>query len=117
MHYGSGTGFGSGYNIKWNKKVKRIKNERTTFREIKLILTLTRQDFVQLFCFWKTVLDIVWIRNRNQNISKVGTGTATNHYGSTTLLRNLTGAGYKQERINISSVSGSNLPTAIIIIF
>ncbi len=36
------------------------------------------------FSFWKTVLNSVWIRNRNQNFSKVGTGTATNHYGSTT---------------------------------
>jgi hypothetical protein len=26
------------------------------------------------------------IRNQNQNLSKVGTGTATNHYGSTTLI-------------------------------
>jgi hypothetical protein len=80
-------------------------------------MILKRQDFIQTFCSWKTVLDSVWIRNRNQNYSKVGTGTATNHYGSTTLLRNLTGAGYKQERINLSSVSGSNLPTAINIIF
>ncbi len=32
--------------------------------------------------------NIVWIwnRNRNQNFSKVGTGTATSHYGSKTLL-------------------------------
>ncbi len=118
MHYGSGTGFGSGSNIKWNKK-SQIKNERTTFREIILIMKLKRQDFVQTFCCWKTVLDIVWIRNRNrnQNYSKVGTRTTTNHYGSTTLLRNLTGAGYKQEKINLSSVSGWNLPTVIIIIF
>jgi hypothetical protein len=40
---------------------------------------------------WKTVLNIVWIRSRNrslnwnQNIPKVGTGTAANYYGSTTL--------------------------------
>jgi hypothetical protein len=41
-----------------------------------------------------TVLNIVWIRNqnrspnwnRNRNFSKVVTGTAINHYGSTTLL-------------------------------
>jgi hypothetical protein len=31
-------------------------------------------------------INIVWIRNRKQNIVKVGTATATNHYGSTTLL-------------------------------
>ncbi len=32
------------------------------------------------------MLNIDWIRNRNQNFSIVGTGTAINHYGSTTLL-------------------------------
>jgi hypothetical protein len=47
-----------------------------------LLLALKRQDFVQICC-WKTLLNIFWIRN--QNLSKVGTGTAANHYGSTTL--------------------------------
>jgi hypothetical protein len=91
MRYGSGSGsgfgsrFGSGYNIKLNKKVKKIKDERQTFWEIMLLLTLESQDFVQIFLCWKTVLNFVWIRNRNQKFSKFGTGTATNHYGSTTL--------------------------------
>ncbi len=54
----------------------------------KLFATLKKHDFVQLFCFWKTGINIVWIRtrnwsrNRNQNFSEVG--TATNQYGSTT---------------------------------
>jgi hypothetical protein len=52
-HYGYGTGFGSGSNIKWNKKVKRIKNERTTFRETMLILPLKRQGFIQIFVVGK----------------------------------------------------------------
>jgi hypothetical protein len=30
----------------------------------KLLLTLKRQDFVHFFWFWKTVLNIVWIRNQ-----------------------------------------------------
>jgi hypothetical protein len=50
-----------------------------------LLLTLKRQDCVKRFRCWKTELNTVWIRNRNQNFSEVGTGTATNHYGSTTL--------------------------------
>jgi hypothetical protein len=88
---GTRTGFESGSNIKCKSK-KKIENERPTFREIMLILTLKRQDFVQIFCFWKIVLNTVWIRNQsgNQNFFKVGTGTgngtATNHYGSTTKL-------------------------------
>jgi hypothetical protein len=47
MLYGSvsGTGFGSGSNIKCNKKVKKIKNERPTFWEIMLLLTLKRVRF------------------------------------------------------------------------
>ncbi len=94
-----------------HQKIQKIQKERTTFREIMLILTLKRQD-LKFF-----VLDIVWIRNRNQNFSKVGTGTATNHYGSTTSLRNLIVAGYKRERKNQSSVTGSNLPTVIIKFF
>ncbi len=46
---------------------------------------IEKARFVQSFCSWKTVLNIVRIRNRNQNFSKVGTATATNHCGSTTL--------------------------------
>jgi hypothetical protein len=34
----------------------------------------------------KNVLNIVWSRSRNQNLPKVGTGTATNRYGSTKLV-------------------------------
>jgi hypothetical protein len=50
---------------------------------------MKRKDFVQIFCCCKTVLNIVWIRSRNQNFSKVGTGNGTgttiNNYGSTIL--------------------------------
>jgi hypothetical protein len=42
------------YNI-CNKKVKKIKNERQTFLEIRLLLTLKRQDFGKIFCCRKTV--------------------------------------------------------------
>jgi hypothetical protein len=44
------------------------------------------------FCFWKTVLNIVWIRirNRNQIFTKVViTGTATNHYPTTLVFRSI----------------------------
>jgi hypothetical protein len=50
MHYGSRSGskpaFGSGSNIKWYKKVKKIKSETKgpAFREIMLLITLERQD-------------------------------------------------------------------------
>ncbi len=59
MHYGSesgsGTGFGSGSDIKGNKKVKKILNERQAyFLRNKLLLTLKRQDFVKFVGFWKT---------------------------------------------------------------
>ncbi len=58
---------------------------RGNFLGNKMLLTLKRQNFVQFFCFWKNVLNIVWIRiwsrNRNQNFSKVGTGTATKSVG------------------------------------
>jgi hypothetical protein len=90
MHHGSGTGFGSGSNRKGNKKVKKINNARPTFGETMLLMTLKRPDCVKLIFGWN-LLNIVWIpngnrrRNRNQNFSKVETGTTTNHYGSTTL--------------------------------
>jgi hypothetical protein len=53
IHYGgtgsgSGNGCGSGSKIKWSIKIERIKNEMPTFWEIMLLLTLKRQDFVQL---------------------------------------------------------------------
>jgi hypothetical protein len=37
MHFGSGTLFGSGSNIRWSKKVKKM-NERPTSWEITLLL-------------------------------------------------------------------------------
>ncbi len=37
---------------------------------------------IEIFC---CSLDPVLELSRNQNFSKVGTGTATNHYGATTL--------------------------------
>jgi hypothetical protein len=77
MYSGSGTGLESGSNI------YRIQKSKSTFWETLLLLALKRQDFAQIYCCWKTVLNIVWIRNRNQIF---GTGTTINHYGSTTLL-------------------------------
>jgi hypothetical protein len=52
-----------------------------------LLLKFKRQEFVRIFCCCKTVLNIVWTRNRsrNQNFFKVRTGTTTNRYGSITL--------------------------------
>ncbi len=44
-----GTVFGSESNIKWNTKVKKIKNERPTFLEAMLPMTSKRQDLVQIF--------------------------------------------------------------------
>jgi hypothetical protein len=53
-----------------------------------LLLTFKRQDFfVQIFFVEKLGYIMVWIqfriwiRNRNRNFSKVGTGTAINRYG------------------------------------
>jgi hypothetical protein len=71
------------------KKDKKIKNKRPTFAKKKLLLTLKRKDFVQFF-----------VENCNKyclrpepnpeletgtEFFKVGTGTATNLYGSRTL--------------------------------
>jgi hypothetical protein len=50
MHTGSGSGFGSGFNIKWNtvqqSKKSKIENEMTTFWETILLLTIKRRGFV-----------------------------------------------------------------------
>jgi len=46
-----------------------------------LLLTSKRQDFLQFFCFWKTVLN----KSGSGIGTGAGTGTATNHYGSTAL--------------------------------
>ncbi len=79
---GSGTGFGSGSNIKWIKSQKsKVRGQLTGYK-----LLLRRQDFVQFFSFWKTVQNIIWIRNG----TRPGTGTPTKHYGSTTLLHSWT---------------------------
>ncbi len=48
IHSGSGTGFGSGSNIKWNTKAK-IKNERPTFWEKMLLQTWKRQILYKFF--------------------------------------------------------------------
>jgi hypothetical protein len=89
MNYDSGSGSGTefGYNITCNKKVKKITNERPTFWENKMLLTLKRQVFWQFFHVLKTVLNIVWIRSRNKKFSKAG--ITTNLYGSRTLCKNL----------------------------
>ncbi len=95
---GTGAGFGSGSSKNWDKNVKIIKNERPTFWEIMLLLALKNTRFVTNFVllenYAKYCLDPEpesklfpsRIRNRIQNFSKVGTGTATNHYCPTTLL-------------------------------
>jgi hypothetical protein len=43
----SGTGFGIGSNIIWNKKSQK---REANFLEIMLLLAWKRQDFVQVFC-------------------------------------------------------------------
>jgi hypothetical protein len=45
-----------------------------------LLIALKRQDFVHFLLLTN------WNQNRNQNFSKVGTGTSVNHYGSTKLV-------------------------------
>jgi hypothetical protein len=67
MHYGSGAGFRSGSNVKWNKKVK---NERPIFWEIMLLLTW-KGNILDKFCCWKTVLNIVWIRNQKRSGTRI----------------------------------------------
>jgi hypothetical protein len=88
MHFGSGTGFGSVSNIKCNTKVKTVKkfkNERPTFTETMLFLK------ENCTIFFKAVLNMVWIRfqiwirNRKQNFSTVGTEIKFKHFASTTL--------------------------------
>jgi hypothetical protein len=48
---------------------------------------IEKARFYAKFVLLVNWINTVWIRNRNQNFSKVGTGTgtATNHYSSTTL--------------------------------
>jgi hypothetical protein len=78
MHYGSGSGSGTRFGWKsWKNKKLEV-----NFLGNKLLLTLKTEQarFFEICCFWKTVLNIVRIRNLNQSFSKVGTGTATNHY-------------------------------------
>jgi hypothetical protein len=83
IHYGSGTGIGSGLNIKWNKNSIKENN----FLENNAASDIEKARFCAKFLLLVNWINIVWIRNRNQNFSKVGTetGTATNHYSSTTL--------------------------------
>jgi hypothetical protein len=71
---------GSESNIKWNTK-SNMNTERPTLWETMLLLTLKRPCFVQIF--WLFINCAAWIWN--ENFSKVGTGTAVNHYGFTTL--------------------------------
>ncbi len=51
-----------------------------------LLLTLKSQDFLQQN-FLLLLMVLIWSRNRNRNhnLSKVGTGTVINSYGSATL--------------------------------
>jgi hypothetical protein len=76
MHYGSGSGseFGSGSDIKCNK----VNNKK---REANVLINNTASDIE------KAENCSIIVRNWNfyQHFTKVGTGTATNHYGSTTL--------------------------------
>jgi hypothetical protein len=51
MHYGSGFGFGSGSNIKWNKNCQEIKKKKMpTSWEIMLLLTLKKKDIEEKQC-------------------------------------------------------------------
>ncbi len=81
---GVGTGFGSGSNIKC-KKVKNL-NEMSILWEIMLLLTSKKERFCTNVLFLehcvKYCLDPEPEPDRNQNLSKVRTETATNHYGS-----------------------------------
>ncbi len=47
--FGSGTGFGQDSNIKWSIKKSKIKNERPTFWETMLLVTLKKQDCIQIY--------------------------------------------------------------------
>jgi hypothetical protein len=51
--FGTGTGFGSGSNMKCHKKKSKIKNERPTFWEIMLLLTLKKKIFYKFFVVGK----------------------------------------------------------------
>ncbi len=55
MHYGYRTGFGSGSNIKCNKKVKNQKGE-ANFLENNAASDIEKARFCTIFCCWKTVL-------------------------------------------------------------
>jgi hypothetical protein len=73
-----------GSNIKWNfLKVKKSKM-KSDFLGNNAASDIEKVPKILLFL--KTVPKIVWIQNGNRNFSKVGTGTAVNHKGSTTLV-------------------------------
>ncbi len=69
---------------------KSKKNVRLTFWDLIMLMKFKSQDFVQKICCWRTVLNVVlirnWSRNRTQNFVQVWTGTAIN-YGSAILGR------------------------------
>ncbi len=70
----SGSGFGSGTNIKWNTEVKNVRNEMTTFWETMPLLKFKRQDFVHIFA-----TNLIW--------SGSGTGPAINSSGSAAVVQ------------------------------
>ncbi len=88
LHYGSGSGsgfgpgagFGSKSNIKWNKKVKNQNLEANFLGNNAAASNIEKAGFCTIFLKLPSI-----VRIRNCKFSEVGTGTAVNHYGSTTL--------------------------------
>ncbi len=80
------------------QKWRNQKLEANFLEETMLLLALKKQDFVQIFCCWKTVQNSLDPEQEPEpdpepNFFKVGTGTAINYNGSTTLQVSPTGFG------------------------
>jgi hypothetical protein len=85
MHYGSGfgSGFGSGSNIKCNEKVSKNLKMRGQLYEKKAASDIEKARFCAIFMFLENCAK--YCLDPEPNFFKVGTGTATTYYGSTTL--------------------------------
>jgi hypothetical protein len=81
MHYGSGSGFGSWANVKCNKTVKKLKMRDQVLRICCFLTSGKGKILCNSFVFGK----LSGSGTRTKPFSKSGTGTATNHYGSTTI--------------------------------
>jgi hypothetical protein len=86
MHsgFGSGTGFGSGAEIKWNDKSFDCPNHSITNDNclgISAASNINKARLCGTIFIWKTVPNVVWIRiririrNWSRNFSKVGLGS------------------------------------------